>query len=204
MNNIISSLNKLKLVILPIIALICHILSVKYVYNIASNTYEKNKININIFDTLQNILPNLSKYLYHKHLYLLVFVLLILRLKIPKIYKVLYELIILFSIIIIIRSIFLISTILPKNITCDFPNLDFFHLCGGGIGYDKMFSGHFAFGFLISLILLGLKELSLPPLIILNTLHFFILISTHSHYTIDLLTSFIITLFIYQNRNMFV
>ena len=82
-------------------------------------------------------------------------------------------------------------------------NLSLFNKTIGGGGYDKMFSGHFAFGLLISLLLFKYNivkssNLNIFIFVFLNILHFVILGITRSHYTMDMIVSLYVTLFVYN------
>lgn len=97
--------------------------------------------------------------------------------------------------IFITRDIFLMSTILPKDESCTVQ--DGFQLTGGC--YDKMFSGHFAFGYALSLLYYKFNIITnIPLLVLLNILNAFIIICSKSHYTIDVLTSFIVVTLIFK------
>lgn len=97
--------------------------------------------------------------------------------------------------IFITRDIFLMSTILPKDESCTVK--DGFQLTGGC--YDKMFSGHFAFGFALTLLYYKFNIITnIPLLILINLINSIIIICSKSHYTIDVLTSFIVVSLIFK------
>lgn len=91
--------------------------------------------------------------------------------------------------LVIIRWITTAVTILPKDKSCDDSQFTWLNFLFGHC-YDKIFSGHFATTFLFTNLLFtqGLVT-SLPLLVAYNLIHAFIIISTRSHYTIDLLIS---------------
>lgn len=101
--------------------------------------------------------------------------------------------------IMIIRALFTVSTILPKHKKCnDDININTFIF---GHCYDKMFSGHFAFVFLFSLIVYnGDYNASPIMLTLLNTVNAFIILTNRSHYSIDILTSLFVTSYVFQNK----
>lgn len=113
-------------------------------------------------------------------------------------YKITDEFIYYFIIIMFIRMIMMNVTILPKNKKC---NGEFSFMSSlNGHCYDKIFSGHFASTFLLVLILYNNKiatnSLILGGLTISNAL---LILLLRSHYTIDILVSAIVVLFVYLN-----
>ena len=96
--------------------------------------------------------------------------------------------------IFIIRSITIHLTILPKMKNCEVTNdIKFIGGC-----YDKIFSGHFATIFLITLLLWKHHNISIVWVFLINILNAFLIIATRAHYTIDILVALFITLFIYK------
>jgi hypothetical protein len=87
-------------------------------------------------------------------------------------------------------------TILPKHRSCNINEQQY--LFGGC--YDKIFSGHFAVILLITLLLKKYNYISLPLLILINMIHFIMILVFRWHYTIDIVIALLITLFVYQNN----
>lgn len=178
----------------------------QYTYTTGVNFYENKEINSNkIYDIIQNNTSDYSIYNYDKNWYLLVFILPII-LNFSKIPFAFYnEFLYKFLIIILIRALVIPLTILPKNSQCQVitdqnGQLNLFNKTIGGGCYDKIYSGHFSFSILLTLLLLKYNILQgtfgITFAIITNILHLFILTMTRSHYTIDIVMGFFVTLFI--------
>ena len=159
-----------------------------------------------IWDMIQSNTSDYSKYNYSKNTYLLLFI-------VPFLYGVftvendvrraaLGELGLKFAIILGLRSLSMVTTILPKSTTCEPFSahgarrvMNWF--IGGGC-YDKMFSGHMSFGIMTSLIMFKHGFVKKSPLLILlfiaiNAFHFLILAATRSHFTVDLVVASYVT-----------
>lgn len=107
-----------------------------------------------------------------------------------------------FIIILIIRHIFIASTILPQTLSDPNkdPSFQYYYYVKGHC-YDKIFSGHFSLSILLSLILYHRGVITnISLLVFYNLFNAFIILSTHSHYTIDLLVSIPIVFLVYQNK----
>jgi hypothetical protein len=154
---------------------------------------KNNKTTPKVYDIGHKYLPNISKYEYILNI--------ILGLAACSFFiypKIFLPFLVLFLIIIVIRMITIQLTVLPKT-TCDIKTS--FDL--SGYCYDKIFSGHTAFMCLLTLFLYNLKKISVFALIIINVLYGLLIISARSHYTIDVVVAFIVTLLIFQNRKYF-
>jgi hypothetical protein len=111
-------------------------------------------------------------------------------------FKGIAELSILFLVIMIIRHVFVNLTILPPLTEIKHKDNNLKYIFGGD--YDKIFSGHFAFGFLLTLFLYKYKIITnIYLLIFYNIFNAFLILSTKSHYTIDVVISFVVTLLVY-------
>lgn len=196
--------------IIVTIIILTHLKAMEFVYRTGTAFYggnEKCKKD-DVWDILHANFKNYSKYNYTKNFYMIVFF-------IPLIYnifkvsdKLVKEFLLKFLIIIFLRSITIISTILPKNTSVEvkpdkYGNLSLFDKTIGGGCYDKMFSGHFAFGLLLTLLMFkyNIVEnniLNILLFILLNAVHLFILGVTRSHYTMDMIVSLYVTLFVYN------
>jgi hypothetical protein len=73
--------------------------------------------------------------------------------------------------------------------------------CDDSLHYDKIFSGHFSYVFLISIILYkhGIFT-NVPLLALFNTLYALLIIAMRSHYTVDILVAIPVILTLYQNK----
>jgi len=96
-----------------------------------------------------------------------------------------------------IRSILTLITVLPKSSNCDY-NLDMAFINGGC--YDKIFSGHTALIFILTLVLQKYKIIDFATLIILNIINVSIILLTRTHYTIDVIVSFLVCDLMYKNN----
>ena len=143
-----------------------------------------------VYDVFHSALPNFHKYEYILNIYSCVFILAFL---IPSIFT---EFIGYIVPIFILKLIFNHATILPKHYECNVSN----DLNPYGGCYDKIFSGHFAFVFLITLLLWNHKLIPMELLVLFNTIHAFLILVTRAHYTIDILVSALVTLYIVQNK----
>lgn len=151
---------------------------------------KNNKTTPTVYDIAHKFLPNYYEYEY-LHNYL-IFILSIPLIIYPKL---LYEYLSYFIVILFIR-IFMISwTVLPKYKKCSIDNTTGIN---GGC-YDKIFSGHFSSILLITLLYLKYDMISFDTLMIINIINALIILSLRSHYTIDVIVAFFVTMFVYQN-----
>ena len=109
------------------------------------------------------------------------------------------------TIILILRGLCILTTSIPKFNSCQSSNYSNTLLFSGGC-YDKIFSGHLAFIVTFTLYLINYTDQKDYKIIY----YFYILVSsllslvTESHYSIDLLISWILsaTLFFMINKNL--
>jgi len=102
-------------------------------------------------------------------------------------------------VIYLIRDITINLTILPKNKNCKVDNKWYKKIINGC--YDKIFSGHFSFTYLLSLYYYSYGIITnVPFLIIWNLLNAFVILITRSHYTIDIIMAFFVCSFIFTNN----
>ncbi len=160
-------------------------------YENLKKTYNDNP---QVYDIIHNNTPDYSHYDYVIN-YIIVVSL------IPMIinYKedMAYDTIAVLLIVYILRCITINLTILPKHDKCtpsNNSNNDILNGC-----YDKIFSGHFAFTFVLSLMYYKYDVISNEVILILwNLLNAFLIIVTRSHYTIDVVISLMVCLFVYN------
>ena len=139
-------------------------------------------------------LPDLRSYDYVPNLYLILFMGYLLWS--PFIIEFIGYIIPIF----IARVVVMQLTVLPKTDDgCDELDLSIAGNIFGGC-YDKIFSGHFSIVLLITLILQRHRLLSMAGLLLLNGINAVMIISTRAHYTIDIVVSVLVTLFIFQNH----
>jgi hypothetical protein len=200
--------------ILVTVIVMVHLKAMEFVYRTGTDFYtlpnNKCKNTDEVWDIIHMNFKNYSQYNYTKNWYMVLFA-------VPLIHKLVTdniksdffkEFILKFLIIIFLRSLTIMATILPKNtpvevIPDEYGNLSLFDKTIGGGCYDKMFSGHFAFGLLLTLLMFKYEIIETNALNIglfsfLNILHLFILGVTRSHYTMDMIVSLYVTLFVYN------
>jgi len=98
--------------------------------------------------------------------------------------------------ILIFRMFIIHITILPKDKKCDIKKSS---LLSGGC-YDKIYSGHFSAVFMCLLSLYMSKYINLFTLLSLSTIFALLIITSRSHYTIDIFVAFLIVVVVYQNN----
>ena len=195
------------IVILIVGILIVHLKSMEFVYKTGTEFYGKKKCKKgDIWDIIHSNFSDYSQYNYTKNWYLILFILPLVFNKIQI--DFVKEFVVKFLIIVFLRSITIASTILPKNTKAEvkpdkYGNLSLFDKTIGGGCYDKMFSGHFAFGLLLTLLLFKYNILennwfNMILFVCINAIHLFILSVTRSHYTMDMIVSLYVTLFVFN------
>jgi len=163
---------------------------------IGKNFYE-NELRVNtIFDLFHHYTPDLHKYELFVNVipFFLLICLFLCGVGLDSIKEFAWKLLLIY----ILRSLTVITTILPKHEKCDY-NVETFSLSTfiGGC-YDKVFSGHMAFTFLGSLIYYREKFISFSTFVGLNLLEASLIILTRSHYTIDVILAVLITYLVYD------
>ena len=166
------------------------------VQHIGHNHYTKN--NLKLYDLIQECTPNFHKYEYLVNIIPLLIISSLFYLPITT--KIMEEFFIKFFIILIIRALTTFTTILPKHEKCE-VNLKWTSLLLGGC-YDKLFSGHTAFTTLWTLIFLNEKFINTFQFWFINLINSVAIITTHSHYTVDVILGFIITFFVYDSDHV--
>ena len=158
-----------------------------------SNRIENKKLNPKVYDIFHKYLPDLSKYEWISNLYCTVIsVILFSYIDLDGI----IEFASYYIVLLIIRDISINLTILPKNKEC-FQSYD--NAIFGGC-YDKIFSGHFATVYLLTLIVNKYNAVSPVVLVIINIINAFLILLTRGHYTIDIFVSFFITSLLFTNN----
>ena len=114
-------------------------------------------------------------------------------------YQLYFDFILLLFIVNFIRDITINLTILPKHKDCSLKNHSEIYKHIAGACYDKIFSGHFAFVFLLSSIYYNNSVITnLPFLIIWNLINAVLIISVRSHYTIDIWVAFLVCFIVFN------
>lgn len=207
---LLMELSQTTFAILVTVISIIHLKAMEFVYKTGTKYYgEKNKCKKDdVWDILHINFKNYSEHNYTKNLYMIVFFAPLIYNYINITNEFIKEYVLKFLIIIFLRSITIMSTILPKNTPVEvkpdkYGNLSLFDKTIGGGCYDKMFSGHFAFGLLLTLLMfkyniIETSYLNIGLFTVFNLLHIFILGVTRSHYTMDMIVSLYVTLFVYN------
>jgi hypothetical protein len=148
-----------------------------------------------VYDLCHTYLPNYEKYEFIGNIYIIIILLFVF--KSSKYISIIFDLIAFIIPIYFIRSILTLITVLPKSSECNY-NQSFAFINGGC--YDKIFSGHSAFLFILTLLLNKYKIINFATLIILNIINVSIILLTRTHYTIDVIVSFLVCYIIYTNN----
>jgi hypothetical protein len=112
--------------------------------------------------------------------------------------SILYEFVLKFIIIMLVRAITTISTILPKEERCN-DEITWHTPLNGGC-YDKVFSAHTAIVTLFTLIFLRENLISSASFWILNFAQMALIVLTRAHYTVDVVLGFLITYLVYDGK----
>jgi hypothetical protein len=200
---------------------ICHIKAMEFVYKKGSKYYNKNLVNnkknkkyLDVWDIIHNNFKDYSNLSYAKNWYTVLFLVpIIMNMNYVSI-EFIKEFVLKFCIIVFLRSLTIIVTILPKNTSTQpekklrlkpkkYEKLSLFDKMVSGGCYDKMFSGHFAFGVLLTLLIfkyniVSMNILNVISFVLINMFHLMILSITRSHYTMDMIVSLYVTLFVYN------
>ena len=180
-------MNKIGIVLIVIIYLIFSHFVNNYINNIGKDYYPDES---RLYDISQ-YLPNYAKYEIIGNFYI-GFVSLLLLFK-PNI---IFDFVSFIIPIFFIRNILTMITILPKSSDCNHHSCAFIN---GGC-YDKIFSGHTAYIFILTLLLNKNKIINFSTLILINIINVFIILTTRTHYTIDVLVSFLVCYVMYKNN----
>lgn len=186
-------MNKMLIIVTLILYLIYSHFINKYLDIIGKDHYNDE---IRIYDLCHTYLPNYEKYEFIGNIYIVILLLFILY-KPSKTISIVFDLISFIIPIYFIRSILTLINVLPKSSECNYnPHLAFIN---GGC-YDKIFSGHSAFVFILTLLLNKYKIINFATLIIFNIINVSIILLTRTHYTIDIIVSFLVSYLMYSNN----
>ena len=157
------------------------------------NTCKKQKV----YDVSFKYLPNYFKYKKYKDIFFIALLIpfLVNTSTISNKVEIIKKVLGLFLTILLIRSLTIMTTILPKTTSRCNPKFKITGHC-----YDLIFSGHFSLGLIISLIFIENGIISPMYFVLFNILHAVSILITRSHYTIDILMGGIVTSFVYQNN----
>lgn len=148
------------------------------------------KTNPKVYDISHKYLPDISKFIflsdYFVYLYFIPFFLYMKK-------DMAMDFIMYFLIVFIIRDVIMLTTVLPKDKNCKLHNSKlkyFYH----GSCYDKILSGHFSTVMILSFLYYKYNIVkNVNILVVLNILNALIILSTRSHYFIDIILAFFVT-----------
>jgi hypothetical protein len=154
---------------------------------------ESSKTRPKVYDISHLLLPDINK---HSYVSEIMNIIILLPFVVYWNEKAISDFISYLGVILLIRSLVINLTILPKDKNCDEKEISF-----GGC-YDKIFSGHFSTGFLATLIFYKYNMInSIPILASLNIINAIIILAVRNHYTIDLVVSIFVVLTVF-NKNL--
>lgn len=191
--NKLDNFRKMIIIIIFILYLIYSYFVNKITQTIGENHYDDDH---RVYDICHKFLPNCEKYEFIGNIYIGLIILLVLC-KPSKIITILFDLLSFIIPIYFVRSILTLITVLPKSSHCEYNSA--FAFINGGC-YDKIFSGHAAIVFILTLLLQRNKIINLASLILLNTINIIIILLTRTHYTIDIIVSFLVCYIMYTNN----
>ena len=170
-----------------------------YTANITGDKFYNNKDNPEVYDVLHKMLPNYAqKGWITNYMALSAFIPLILNLNETFI----LEFIGFIMVVYLIRDVIINLTILPKHMNCTIKKekmTNYQYFVGGC--YDKIFSGHFSLTMILTLMYYKYGYVTNIPLLVgWNIINGLIIISTHSHYTIDVVMAVFVCLTIFTNN----
>lgn len=175
-----------------VVVIIC-LISQYYTEKIGESYYSKHTNNT-LWDVSYQVLPNLCKYEF------IIDILLVLSF-IPLLVNFQYsgEFLKLILILFLIRAVLVVVTVMPGHDECEKSNFSFLP----GHCFDKIFSGHTACFFLLTLIYHKYKIINIQQLVIANIIFSILIVATRSHYTVDVLLSYIITILLFNSKFKF-
>jgi hypothetical protein len=170
-----------------------------YSAQITGDTFYSNKNNPEVYDVLHKILPNYDqKRWLTNYMVLSAFIPLILNFN----QEFILEFIGFIIVVYLIRDIIINLTILPKHINCSIrmEKMTTYEYFVGGC-YDKIFSGHFSLTMMLTLLYYTYGYITNIPLLVgWNLINGLIIISTRSHYTIDVVMALFVCLTVFTNN----
>jgi hypothetical protein len=180
------------------VIIVIYLLVCKKVFNRLENKSEifyeniKSKQKSKIYDVIHNNLPSTRNLMTIVDAIPFILLGVIFCIDVNLFYNIMGFLVTIF----ILRIIIIHLTILPKDKKCNIKNSSVYN---GGC-YDKVYSGHFATIFICILSLYMNKYINLFILLSLSIIFALIIITSRSHYTIDIFVAFLIVVVVYQNN----
>lgn len=184
-----------KCMLLFVIIVFCIIINRSNLHylEIRSEKFYQNKSNSKkVFDLFHNLLPHIEKWEYASDvLFILVFLFMAFK-NLNLVYTAVGYLIA----IIIVRTLFVNLTVLPKNEICSIHDSSSFR---GGC-YDKIFSGHYAGTLLMTILLYNHHYINTMWLFMINIVNALVILISRNHYTVDIVVSIFVVFIVYQNK----
>jgi hypothetical protein len=180
------------------VIIVMYLLVCKKVFHRLENKSEvffeniKSKQKSKIYDIIHNNLPSTRKLMNIVDATPFILLVVIFFIDVNLFYNIMGFLLPIF----IFRLLVINITILPKDKKCNIKNSCVYT---GGC-YDKVYSGHFAVIFTSLLVLYTNKYIDIFTLTALSTISGLLIITSRSHYTIDILVSFLVVIIAYQNN----
>jgi hypothetical protein len=189
----LSQSRKLIIIVCIIVYLVYSHFINKITQNIGTNHYNDED---RVYDICHKYLPNYEKYEIIGNIYI-IFVCFFTFIKPSKTISIFFELAAFIIPIYLIRSILTLITVLPKSSQCEYnPKYAFIN----GACYDKIFSGHTAIIFILTLLLNKYNIINFLTVMVLNIVNVSIILLTRTHYTIDIIVSFLVSYIMYTNN----
>ena len=180
------------------IIIVIYLLICKKIYYYLENKSEvfynnvKLKQKSKIYDIIHNNLPSTRNLMTIVDTTPFILLVVILFIDVNLFYNIIGFLITIFF----IRLVIINLTILPKDNNCDIKKSS---LLSGGC-YDKIYSGHFSSVFMCLLILYTNKYINLFILLYSSIIFALLIITSRSHYTIDIFVALLIVIIVYENN----
>ena len=181
------------LFLLYLVFMVLHHFNLDHLETKSEKFYKKTENYKKVQDLLHDVLPHVD-YLNYAPDFLLILVFAYMAL---MNYKLIYHFGGLVFSLILLRQLIIQITVLPKNDMCKIKTHT--SIFRGGC-YDKIFSGHFGIGFLMTLILYDNGLINKVSAVFINFLNALFILLTRSHYTIDIVVSIFAVIIIYQNN----
>lgn len=188
-------------VLIVIILATLHILASSHVEKVGEEYYSErianNKTNPKVYDIAHKYIPYTQSLEFSSEVFLFICTL---PLLFSWNYQLFEDFLSYYVIVMGLRALFITSTILPKDKTCADDRNPLLCTFTGGC-YDKIFSGHFAFLYILSLLYYQYGVItSIPVLVGANLLNAYFILSSRAHYSIDLIVAFFVVSFVFTNK----
>jgi hypothetical protein len=181
-----------------VVIILIYLLVCKKIYYHLENKSEvfydnvKLKQKAKIYDIIHHNLPSMRNLSLISDIFPYILLTIILFIDVNLFYNILGFIITIFF----IRLVIINFTILPRDKKCNIKKTS---ILSGGC-YDKVYSGHFSVVFICLLTLYKNKYINLFTLLFLSIVFALSIVTSRSHYTIDIFVAFLIVVVVYQNN----